>query len=114
MFERALKSVDVVETLAGEITFAEEVLVDVGDCGCVRIDAGVTREDLHKLRSRGTRQRDADAWLQDSVAASHAMFERINARLVQWMNCGTDEFACSVTRELSVGVERYNVAYRAQ
>ncbi len=56
MFERSLKSVDVVETFAGEAAFAEEVLVNVGDCGRVRIDAGVAGKDLHKLRTRSTRR----------------------------------------------------------
>ena len=79
VFECLLKSIDVIETFAGEVSFAEEVLVNVGDCRRVRIDAGVAGKDLDKLRTRCARERDADAWLQDSVAVRDAIRRRIDA-----------------------------------
>src|SRR5688500_17679170 len=110
MFERALKSVDVVKALAREISLAEEVLIDVGN-GCrVRIDSGVPGKDLHKLRTRSARQRDADARLQNAVTASHAIRSWIDAWFVERMDRGADELQRNIARQLSVGVERYDVA----
>ena len=41
--QRRLEGVDVVDPLAGEAALAEQVLVDVGDRGRVRVDAGRRR-----------------------------------------------------------------------
>src|SRR5690348_7049115 len=71
VFERVLKRVDVVQALAGEAALAEEVLVNVGNGGRVRIDAGVAGKDLDQLRTRGARERNADARLQNAVAVNH-------------------------------------------
>src|SRR5688500_2541913 len=109
MFERALKRVDVIEALPGEVTFAEKVLVNVGDRGRVRIDAGVAGENLDKLRTRGAGERDAYPWLKNSIPARYAVVVRIDARRVQRMNCGADQFTSNIARKLSIGVESYYV-----
>src|SRR5687767_6069712 len=109
MFECALKSVDVVETLACETAFAEEVLINVGEGGRVGIDAGITRKDLHKLRTRSTRQRDTDARLQNTVTVSNAIVICIDAWFVEWMNRRADELPRNIPRELSVRIEGYDV-----
>src|SRR5687768_17640479 len=98
MLERALKCVHVVETLAGEIAFTKKVLIDVGDGGSVGIDSGITRENLHKPRTRGTRQRDAHARLQNAVTASHASVVCVDTWLVEGMDCGADEFPRNIAR----------------
>ena len=66
--ERRRERVDVVEALAGEDAFAEEILVDVGDRGRVRIDAGVAGVGPREQRSGRARHRHADARLQNAVA----------------------------------------------
>ena len=66
--ERRGERVDVVQSLAGEDALVEEILVDVGDGGRVRIDAGVAGVRAREERSRRARHRHADARLQDAVA----------------------------------------------
>src|SRR5687768_4220468 len=109
MLERALKCVHVVETLAGEIAFTKKVLIDVGDGGSVGIDSGITPENLHNPRSRGTRQRDAHARLQNAATASQARVVCVDTWLVEAMDCGADEFPRNTAPELSVALARYDV-----
>ena len=49
--ERALEGIDVVDALADERAFAEQVLVDVGDGARVRIDAGLAAEQPRVARA---------------------------------------------------------------
>ena len=80
VLERRRERVDVVEPLAGEDAFAEQVLVGVGDRGRVRVDAGVARVEPREQRAGGARERDADARLQDAVALGDATDRRIERR----------------------------------
>jgi hypothetical protein len=66
--QRALERVDVVDALADERAFAEQVLVDVGNGTRVRIDAGLAAVQACVARAVGARQAQADARLQDAVA----------------------------------------------
>ena len=62
--ERSLESVDVVDAFSGIGSFAEQILIDVGDCRGVRIDAAYAREDSLEQRAFATdRQRRRDARL---------------------------------------------------
>ena len=71
--ERGFEGVDVVDALAGERALAQQVLVDVGYRGGVRIDAGGAGERALERRRLGAhRQREGDARLQDGVALDHA------------------------------------------
>ncbi len=63
-----LESVDVVESLAREAPFAEEVLVGVRDRRRIGIDAGVPGVDAREERPAGARKVDAHARLKDAVA----------------------------------------------
>ena len=49
--ERSLESVDVVDAFSGIGSFPEQILIDVGDCRGVRIDAAHAREDSLKQRA---------------------------------------------------------------
>ena len=71
--ERGGEGIDVVQPLAGEDALVEEILVDVGDGGGVRIDAGVAGVGAREQRPRRARHRDADARLQDAVPVGHAL-----------------------------------------
>src|ERR1700761_3746019 len=59
---------DLVDALAGEDAFAEEVLVDVGDGGGVDVEAGFAGVEGRETGARGGGDADADARLQDAVA----------------------------------------------
>ena len=71
-FERRHERIDVVEALAGEDAFVEEILVDVGDRGRVRVDAGMAGVGPGEQRPRRARHRDADSRLQNPVALGDA------------------------------------------
>ena len=77
VFERRGERVDVVEALAGEDAFAEQILVGVGDRGRVGIDAGVPGVEPREQRAGRARERDADARLEDAVALGDAADRRI-------------------------------------
>ena len=49
--KRRFKRVNIVDALAGVGTLAEEILIDIGDRGGVRIDATCAREDALKNRA---------------------------------------------------------------
>ena len=76
--ERRHEGVDVVEALAGEDAFAEQILIHVRHRGRVRIDAGVAGIGAREQRARGARHRHADARLQDAVAVGDAPQRRID------------------------------------
>ena len=79
-FERRGEGVDVVEPLAGEDAFAEEILIGVGDRRRVGIDAGVPGIEPREQRTGGAHERDADARLQDAVALGDAAGLRVERR----------------------------------
>src|ERR1044072_8220252 len=107
--ERAREGVHVVQAFACESAFAEKVLINVRGSGRVRVTPRVTREGSRETRERGTLQRDADAWLQDAIAARDALHTRVELRTVQRVFGDADETAGRVARQLRVGVERDDV-----
>ena len=112
--ERRRERIDVVQSLAGEDAFAEQILVDVGDGGRVRIDAGVAGVGAREERPRRARHRHADARLQDAVALGDASRLRVEPRLVQRVRDDADEALGGIARQTRVGVERDAVADRRQ
>ena len=80
VLERGDEGVDVVQALAGEDAFAEQVLIGVGDRRRVRVDAGVARIEPREQRAGRARERDADARLQDAVALGDAADPRVERR----------------------------------
>ena len=81
--ERPLERVDVVDALADVAALVEQILVDVGHRGRVRIDADVAREDPREPRAVGADDADRDARLENPVALGHALHRRVEARPVQ-------------------------------
>ena len=80
VLERGHERVDVVEALAGEDAFAEQILVGVGHGGRVGIDAGVPGVEPREQRAGRAREGDADARLQDAVALGDAADRRVERR----------------------------------
>jgi hypothetical protein len=50
MAKRLLEGIDVINALADERSFAEQVLVDVRDTACIRIDSGGVPLQLRVVR----------------------------------------------------------------
>ncbi len=112
--ERCHERIDVVEALAGEDAFVEEVLIHVGYSGRVRIHTGVAGVRAGEQRSGGAGHGDADARLQDPVAVRNAADARIEARDVQRVRDDADELFRRVARQTGVGIEREAVAHRRE
>ena len=108
---RRVERVDVVDALAGEGSFREQVLVDVGDGGGVRIDA--RRAGERPLEDRGLMFRGEgrrDARLEHAVAVRDPPGSRIEGRRVERMGDRPDQAADRTGRQSRVGVERDHVA----
>ncbi len=108
--ERMLERFDVIDALAHERAFVEQVLVDIRDHARVRIDAGLAAEHPGKPRGAARAQAGADAGLQDAVALHHALQRRIEARAVERVRQGGDEGACGIPRKLRVRIQGDDVA----
>jgi hypothetical protein len=57
--ERLLEGIDIVDALADERAFAEQILIDVGDGAGVRVDARFAAVQAGIARAVGARQADA-------------------------------------------------------
>ena len=66
--EHLVQDADVVDALAGEDAFAEEVLIDVRDGAGVDVEAGLAGVERSEAGARGGAYADADAGLEDAVS----------------------------------------------
>ena len=104
--ERGLERIEVVDSLAGVTALAEQILIHVRDRAGVRVHSGVAREDALKHRSLAlVWKRDGHPRLQHGVALNHPFVAWIEARTVQRMAQGTDQFLCHTARQARVRVE---------
>ena len=109
--QRLLEGVHVVDALADERAFAEQILVNVRDDARVRIDARVAGEQAHEPatagRSAGSRRRAA-AGCRSRRRRGGASGSK-TGRLSGWA-MRPDHLARRIARQLRVGVERDDVA----
>ena len=98
ILQRALEGIHGIDALADERAIAEQILIDIGNGACVRVDPCIATEQVGVGRARDTRQTDADPWLQDRVTAGDASLAGVELRRVQRVSEGTDELACDITR----------------
>jgi hypothetical protein len=96
--KRGGERVNVVQAFSGEDAFAEQVLIGVGYRGRVRIDARVSGIQPREERAGGTRERDADARLENAVPLGDAPDRRIERRPIQRMRNDADQLSSGVTR----------------
>src|SRR5690606_38019876 len=72
--ECRLEGIDVIDALAGIGTFAEQVLIDVGDGRSIRIDAaGRGKDPLVQRAFSPDRKRRCDTRLDDCITVDHAL-----------------------------------------
>ena len=103
--EGSHERIHVVEPLAHECAFAEQVLIGVGGGRAVGVDAGVPAVGAREQRSRSARHGHADARLQDAVALDHAAERDVVARAMQRVLDHTHQLAGGVPRQTGVAIE---------
>ena len=98
VFERGHEGVNVVQPLAGEAAFTEQVLVRIRHRGGVGIDPGMAGIQAREERPRRARIGHADAGLKDAVPVGDTANARIDAGPIERMRNDTDQLAGRVTR----------------
>ena len=104
-----LKRVYVVDPLADERTFLEQILINVGYGAGVWIDARLAATELRVTRPVGTGKTDRHARLQDAVSVDHELPGRVVARAIERVRHGAGKLPCGVARQQRVSVERNHV-----
>ncbi|TMQ68583.1 MAG: hypothetical protein E6K81_16510, partial [Candidatus Eisenbacteria bacterium] len=99
-----------VEPLAGEAAFAEQVLIGVGDRGRVGIDPGVPGIDAREQRAGRTRHRDAHPGLEDRIALDDPPERGVEARAIERVLDHADQLTRRIARQAGIAVEREAVA----
>src|ERR1700758_107431 len=85
--------------------FPEQILVNVGDRVCVRVDPARISKDAREPCGRCTRKRRADAWLDDRVSANYVATIWRKPRLIQRMREGFDHPPGGVAQQLGISIQ---------
>ena len=98
------------QSFASEGALVEQVLIHLGACSAVRVNAALSGEQPVIQRERfWRRQWRHDARLQDAVTADNAGAEHVELRLILRVGCHTDQLAQTAGRQLCVAVQRDDV-----
>ena len=109
---RRRERVEVVDALPGEAPLAEQVLVDVGDGGRVRVDPGRPGEDPLERRSLVLRRkRRGDPRLEHAVAPGHPAGAQVEDRTVERMRDGPHEAPHRAPGQPRIGIEGDHVPH---
>ncbi len=109
--QRGLENIDVVDSLPAVRTFAEQILVHVGNRERVRVDATRAGEDALKDRPLATRrQRGRDSRLKHPVTLDHATATRVEPRTVERVSHLADQPFGGSARQAGIGIEGDHVA----
>ena len=109
--EQRVQGVDMEQTLAGESSLAEQILIDLGAGRAVGVHATVAgKQPVIESEFARARQRRCDAGLQDGVAAQHGTPVGPEPGLVLRVRRYADQFAQASRWQLRVAVERDDVA----
>ena len=106
--DRTLEHRNLVDALAGERPLAEEILIDIGYRGRIRIKSGMPGKDGGVPRSIRTGERHAYARLENAVAPHHATHGFVEHGAIQRMRHGADEADRRIARKDGVGVQRHD------
>ncbi len=109
--QHGVQGLHVEQALSAEAALAEQVLVDIGAGGAVRVDAALAGEQpVERCRLAGGRQRRDQMRLQDPEARHHAPAAAIEPGAVLRVRGHGDEVAQAPRWQLRVGIERDDVA----
>ncbi len=105
-FHGGFDGVDVVDALADERSFAEQVLVEVGRRSGVGVHAGRAREDVLEPGALAAhRQRHRHPWLNDAIPGNNAAPFGVELRPVERVRCAADELGNGIAGHPRVGVK---------
>src|SRR5579862_6999545 len=97
-----MEGVDIVNSLADEAAFAEEILVRVGDSARVDIEGRVRREDGRETRLAGRLQVHAGLGLQNGITALQLFAGAVEDGAIQGMGQGADQLSRRIAGKLRV------------
>ena len=107
ILECGIKSLDIVKSLAREDSLAENVLIQIGHCGGVRIEAAAGTDQFPIRRTfLGCWQQRRNARLKNRITRDYALLLRIEYRTVQRMRRGADQINHCAQRHACVRVQR--------
>ena len=117
--ECPLERVDLVDSLADERAFAEDVLVHVGDRARIGIDARLAGVQARVPRACLPGQTCSHTRLQDSVAPrdhrfADALAHCLETGTVEWVLHRADELTRRVAGQLRIGIERDDILHVRQ
>src|SRR5262245_44293986 len=84
--QNPMESFQVIDGLSVKDTFIEEILIDIGNRLRVEVGSLGICKERRKIGGSGSRQRRADAGLNDRVAADDLVSVRADSRAVQRMS----------------------------
>ena len=106
----AFERIHVIDALAHERTFAEQILIDVRDGPRVRVYARLTAENAGIPCAPLRAHAGADLRLQDAVSTHDDILVRVELRLVERMRQRADQLAGRIPRQARVGIQGDDVA----
>ncbi len=111
ILERSLERIDLVDSLADEGAFTEQVLVDVGDGAGIGVDAWLLPVQASVARAIRAGQAHAHARLQDAVALTDFLLDFVVARAVERVRQGPNKLPRGVARKLRICVEGNDILH---
>jgi hypothetical protein len=114
VLQRVLERIHVVDALAHERAFTEQILIHVRHRARVRIDARFAAIHARVARRDASAHAAAHAGLQDAVAARDPALLLVEARAVERVGQRADELACGITRQAGIGIQGDDVTHIGQ
>ena len=106
------EDIQVVDALAAKGTFAEQVLINVGDHAGVGVHpAGVGEQTLEQRSVASGRQGRGDPRLQHRIAVDHTTRPGIHGRQIQRMCHLADQAPRRIARQPRIGIQHDHIAH---
>ena len=109
--ERLLERIDIIDPLADEGAFTEQVLVNIGDGARVRIDARLAPAQPRIPRPVRARQAHGHARLKDAIPLSDTLPVFVVPRAIQRVRHGSHKLPRRIARQLRIRVEGDHVLH---
>ena len=109
--ERPLEGIDLIDALADERAFLEQVLVNIGDGVRIRIDARITPPESRIPRPVRAGQAHGHTGLQDAVPLTDTLLVLVEPRPVQGVRHGSHQLPGRVAGQLRIGVQGDHVLH---